>query len=105
MLGKPEPVVAGRRRNAAIALVIYTALAVAMFSSAWVHPTAWSVGMFADSQLMMWFLGWPPFAVTHGQTLVFTNYIDSPGGVTLMWNASLLLPGLVLGPLTQLAGF
>lgn len=101
----PDAVRPGRRRAAAVALTAYTILAVALFSSAWVHPRTLSVGMFADSQLMMWFLGWPPFAVTHGQNPVFTNYLDYPGGVNLMWNASLLLPALVLGPLTQLAGF
>src|SRR5580704_15157622 len=97
----------GHRGSAALALLIYTGLAVAMFYSTWVvHPTTWSIGgAYADSQEAMWFLGWPPFALTHGQSLVFTNYIDYPGGVNLLWNGSMLLVGLVLAPLTQLAGF
>ncbi len=95
----------GRRRSAAAALVIYTGLAVALFSRTWVHPTTWSVGRIGDAQQMMWFLAWPPFALTHGLNPIFTNYIDYPGGVNLMWNTSILLPGVVLGPLTQLAGF
>jgi hypothetical protein len=77
-----------------------------MFSSTWVHPTTWSIGAtYADSTEAMWFLGWPPFAITHGQSLAFTNYIDYPGGVNLMWNGSMFLTGLVLAPLTQLGGF
>jgi hypothetical protein len=95
----------GRRGSAAAALVIYTALAVALFSSTWVHPTSWSIGVVGDPQELMWFLSWPPFALTHGLNPLFTNHIDYPGGVNLMWNASLLLPATVLGPLTQVAGF
>ena len=94
----------GRRGSAAAALATYTGLAVALFSSTWVHPTTWSVGKFGDAQQMMWFLGWQPFAIIHGHNPIFTNYIDYPGGVNLMWNTSALLPAVVLGPLTQLAG-
>lgn len=94
----------GRRRGAAAALVIYTALAVAMFSSTWVHPTTWSVGVPGDAQEFIWFLSWPPFAITHGYNPLFTNYIDYPSGVNLMWNGSVLLPAVVLGPITNIGG-
>src|SRR3982074_1225462 len=94
----------GRRWSAAAALVIYTALAAAMFSSTWVHPATWSVGVPGDAREFVWFLSWPPFAVTHGDNPLFTNYIDYPGGVNLMWNGSVLLPAVVLGPLTNLGG-
>jgi hypothetical protein len=94
----------GRRGSAAAALVIYTALAVAMLSSTWVHPATWSVGVPGDAQEFVWFLSWPPFAVTHGDNPLFTNYIDYPGGVNLMWNGSVLLPAVLLGPLTNLGG-
>ena len=95
----------GRGWPAVAALAVYSCLAVAMFSSTWVHPTTSSVGLPGDPQQIMWFLSWPPFAITHGHNPLFTNYIDYPGGVNLMWNTAALLPGLVLGPLTSLAGF
>jgi hypothetical protein len=95
----------GRRGSAVAALATYAVLAVAMFSSTWIHPTNWWVGVSGDAQQFMWFLGWPPFAITHGLNPIFSNYGDYPGGVNLMWNASLLLPGVVLAPLTQLGGF
>jgi hypothetical protein len=95
----------GRRRSAVVALVIYATLAILLFSSTWVHPMSWSIGVVGDPQQLMWFLGWSPFALTHGQSPIFTDYIDYPGGVNLMWNASLLMPATALGPLTQLAGF
>src|SRR5487761_798796 len=101
----PTLVSTGRRGAAARALAAYIALAVALFSGAWVHPTTWSVGVFGDPQQIMWFIGWPPFALSHGLNPLFTNYIDYAGGANLMWNTSLLLPGLVLGPLTEAAGF
>lgn len=99
---------AGRRWSIPVALVVYTVMAIALFSSTWLHPTTSSVGGIAstqhDSELVMGFLAWPPFAITHGYNLFFTNYFDYPGGVNLMWNVSMLLPGVVLAPLTQAAG-
>src|SRR5438128_444098 len=53
----------------------------------------------------MWFLRWPSFALTHGQNPLFTNYIDYPAGVNLMWNTTALLPALALAPIGHLAGF
>ena len=63
------------------ALVIYTGLAVALFSGAWVTPTTSSLGLSGDAQQIIWFLGWPSFALAHGQNPLFTNYIDYPAGV------------------------
>jgi hypothetical protein len=97
-----------RRWGPAVALVVYTVMAFALFSATWVHPTTSSVGGIAntqpDSELVMGFLAWPPFAITRGHNLVFTNYLDYPSGVNLMWNVSMLLPGVVLAPLTQAMG-
>jgi len=87
------------------ALVIYTGLAVALFSGAWVAPTTSSLGLAGDPQEIIWFLRWPSFALTHGQNPLFTNYIDYPAGVNLMWNSSALLPALALAPIGYLAGF
>ena len=55
----------GRRGSAGAALVIYTALAVALFSSTWVHPTSWSIGVVGDPQELMWFLGCQALDLTH----------------------------------------
>ena len=87
------------------ALVIYTGLAVALFSGAWVAPTTSSLGLSGDAQQIIWFLGWPSFALAHGQNPLFTNYIDYPAGVNLMWNTTALVPALALAPIGHLAGF
>lgn len=96
---------AGSRRTAALViLLVYVAMAVALFSKTWVHPTSWSIGTTGDPQEIMWFLGWGSFAVTHGQNPLFSTFIDFPTGVNLMWNGSMILPSAVLTPVTLLGG-
>src|SRR5712692_1337620 len=93
------------RRAAAIALIVYGVLAVALFANTWMHPTTWSIGVnTGDPQQFMWFLSWPMFAISHRDNPLFTNYQFYPSGVNLMWNTSVLLPGLVLSPITRLGG-
>jgi hypothetical protein len=95
----------GPRAGAAIALGIYSAMAVGLFSNTWIHPTTWSIGVnTGDPQMFMWFLSWPPFAVANGLNPLFTDYQYFPGGVNLMWNTSMPLPALVLTPVTELGG-
>jgi len=105
----PPPVTRATNRRGAwwavAALFVYSCLAMGMFWTSWADPTKRSIGLAGDPQQIMWFLSWPIFAVTHGHNPLFTNYIDYPGGVNLMWNTAALLPGVVLGPLTHLAGF
>jgi hypothetical protein len=44
-------------------------------------------------------------AVSHGRLpSLATTGLNAPQGINLMWNASVLLPGVVLAPLTLLAG-
>ena len=95
----------GRPAAAAIALAVYALLAVALFSETWRHPTTWSIGVnTGDPQQFMWFLSWPGFAIPHGLNPLFTNYQFYPAGVNLMWSTSVLLPALVLNPITRFGG-
>jgi hypothetical protein len=52
----------------------------------------------------MWFLSWVPFAVTHGQNPLVSDYVDYPAGVNLMWNTALPLMGIILSPITRVFG-
>lgn len=91
--------------TSAIALAGYTVMAIALFSNTWIHPKTWSIGFkTGDPHFFMWSLSWPMFAVTHGDNPLFTNYMYYPAGVNLMWNTSILLPALVLSPVTWLGG-
>jgi hypothetical protein len=94
-----------RRPAAAVALAVYAILAVALFSDTWRHPATWSIGVnTGDPQFVMWILSWSMFAIAHGANPFFTNYQYYPAGVNLMWNGQMLLPALVLSPITWFGG-
>ena len=57
-----------------------------------------------DSAQEVWLLGWVPFALTHGHSLFYSNWILYPSGVNLMDNTSMPLLGLLATPVTLLAG-
>lgn len=93
-----------RLRPAPVALFGYLALAVLLFSRAWASPrTSW-IGDPGDPPKFMWYLRWNPYAVAHGMNPFFTHHIDSVHGVNLLWDTSIVLPSLVLAPVTYLLG-
>ncbi len=87
-----------------IALLVYLALAVAVFSNTWVSPTEHWIGGDPDPPLFVWHLRWLPFALAEGHNPLHSDYLNYPDGFNLMWNTSVLFPALVLAPLTLLAG-
>ena len=58
----------------------------------------------ADEPQTDWYLAWTPHAMATGQSPWTTDYLAVPDGVNLMWNTLMPLPGLILAPLTLLAG-
>jgi hypothetical protein len=84
-----------------VSLVVCLALSVAMFWHMWQDPTHRLLGSgLGDGALMMWFLRWTPAAIGHGMNPLFSDYLNFPTGVNVMWNTSLLLPGFLLAPIT-----
>lgn len=57
-----------------------------------------------DIGIIVWFLRWVPFALSHAQNPLITTYLDSPQGVNPMWNASMPLAGVVVWPITSSFG-
>ena len=57
-----------------------------------------------DMALFAWLMEWPPHAVAHGDNPWFTDALNAPTGVNLMWNNGMSLPALVLWPVTALFG-
>ena len=58
-----------------------------------------------DLDLGTWFLRYAATAVAHGRLpALVTTAMNAPQGINLMWNASFLLPGVLLAPLTLAAG-
>jgi hypothetical protein len=59
----------------------------------------------ADNDLMAWFVRYTADAVAHGHLpALVTTALNAPHGISLMWNNSILFPGVVLAPVTLLAG-
>jgi hypothetical protein len=86
-------------------LLVCLLLASLLFADNWAAPTTTSTGAgVGDGALMMWFLQWTPRALQDGLDPLFTTHLNVPDGVNVMWNTSLLLPGLVLAPVTVTFG-
>src|SRR5262249_38714702 len=65
------------------------------------HTQIWTCG---DTAQEVWFLGWVPFALFHGHSLFYTNWILYPAGVNLADNTAMTLLGILAAPVTVLAG-
>jgi hypothetical protein len=67
-------------------------------------PDRMVAGNPADIRLFTWYLEHDPVAVLHGHNPLLFSTMNAPAGVNAMWNTSLLLPALVMAPVTLLAG-
>ncbi|HEX8134182.1 MAG TPA: hypothetical protein VF880_12250 [Actinomycetes bacterium] len=82
-------------------LLVFLGLAMLQYAPAWSSPTTTTVrGGDGDAAIEIWFLRWIPYAFEHGRDLLFSDHLNVPNGVNLMWNASLPLLGFTLAPLT-----
>ena len=97
-----------RARNWApwLVLACYLLAAAAMTWRLWVDPASREQsGDVHDIDLFAWFLRYEATAISHGHLPpLVTTALNAPQGINLMWNTSLLLPGILLTPLTLLAG-
>ena len=99
---------ADRLRRAAppvLALAGFLALAVWLLGSTWRAPTTRTLGgALGDPGVFTWFLRWTPFAVGRHISPFYSDWLNHPAGVNLMWNTWVPLPGLLLAPLTHAFG-
>jgi hypothetical protein len=72
----------------------------------WIDPAGrMQAGDARDVDLFAWFLRYSATAVSHGRLpALFTTALNAPRGVNMMWNTAFLLPGILLTPVTLLAG-
>jgi hypothetical protein len=84
----------------------YVLGAVLVTSRLWADPVRRAqVGDVQDVNLFAWFMRYEATAIAHGRLPALTTAaLNPPHGVSLMWNTSLLLPGVLLAPVTLLAG-
>jgi hypothetical protein len=102
----PRPVAPSERSRAVAAalLLLYVALAVAIFEVAWRRPGDTFPGDRGDPVFFIWCLGWVPHQVLQLGNPFFTTDLNHPFGVNLMWNTSMVFPALVLAPITLAFG-
>ena len=77
-----------------------------MTARLWADPAGrLQIGDPHDVDLFTWYMRYAATAISHGRLpALVTTALNPPQGVNLMWNTSFLLPGIVLTPVTLLAG-
>jgi hypothetical protein len=94
------------RRAVTLVLAVYLLAAIAVTARLWVDPASRMVaGNPHDTDFFAWFLRYAAAAVAHGRLpALVTAAMNAPQGINVMWNTSLLLPGVLLTPVTLLLG-
>ena len=94
------------RRAVVLAGVYYLLAALAVTLWLWRDPASRTVaGNPNDADQFAWFFRYDATALAHLRLPdLVTTAMNAPQGVNLMWNTPLLLPGLLLAPVTLLAG-
>jgi hypothetical protein len=89
----------------AVVLACYLALALGITWSWWT-PLGQRITAIngTDMTLFAWLLTATPHALATGQFPLFTDRMNFPAGVNLMWNNGMALPGIVFAPVTWLFG-
>ncbi len=88
-----------------MAFCSYLPIAALAYWPVWVH---WSSSLNGcncwDQVQQQWFVQWVQSALGHGHSVLYTNAIYVPGGINLMWNASVIALGFLFSPLTATIG-
>jgi len=94
------------RREFTLVAACYVLAAIAVTALLWKDPASRMVaGDTPDTDQAAWWLRYTALAVTHWHLpALVTTSMNVPTGVNLMWNNALLVPGLVLSPVTVLFG-
>ena len=93
-------------RAAWLVVSCYLLGALLVTARLWGDPAGrMQVGDTQDVNLFAWWLHYSAAAVAHGRLpALVTTAMGAPRGVNVMWNTSYLLPGMLLSPVTLLAG-
>jgi hypothetical protein len=93
----------------ALILLCYALIAIWLTKGMWAAPSrnlpTTGGSVMPDVTLSAWFLRYIALAVSHGHLpALTTSALNWPQGINLMWNTSLLLPGVLLTPVTLIWG-
>ncbi len=96
----------GDRRAVTLAAVYYLLAALAVTLWLWRDPASRTVaGNPNDADQYTWFFRYDATAIAHGHLpALVTTAMNAPQGVNAMWNTFMLLPGVLLAPVTLLFG-
>jgi hypothetical protein len=94
------------RRTLTLAAVYYLLAALAVTLWLWRDPASRTVaGNANDADQFAWFFRYDATAVAHLRLpALVTTAMNAPQGVNVMWNTFMLLPGVLLAPVTLLFG-
>ncbi|GAC1439605.1 MAG: hypothetical protein NVS3B26_03050 [Mycobacteriales bacterium] len=92
------------RLGSATAPLTYLWLAALLHAGAFVDLGRRTLCPCGDEPQTDWYLAWTPHSLAVGRSPWTTDYLAVPGGVNLMWNTLMPLPGVLSSPLTLLAG-
>jgi len=84
----------------------YLAAAMVVTWRLWADPASRvAAGNVPDADAFAWFLRYDATAIAHGRLpSLVTTALNAPQGVNVMWNNFMLLPGVVLAPVTLAFG-
>jgi hypothetical protein len=87
-------------------MACYLALAIAVTWRLWADPASRTVaGNPGDADLFAWYMRYAANALGHGRLPgLVTTTLNAPSGINLMWNSSMLLPCILLTPVTLAFG-
>src|ERR1035437_417518 len=80
-------------------LLLYGVVAVLLTLNAWQSPATTWIGGCCDPEQAMWYLRWGPYAISHLSDPFFTQQLNAPAGVNLMWNVPFLIVSVVASPI------
>jgi hypothetical protein len=94
------------RRTVTLAAVYYLLAALAITLWLWRDPASRTVaGNPNDTDQFAWFFRYDATAIAHHRIpALVTTAMNAPQGVNVMWNTFMLLPGVLLAPVTLLFG-
>jgi hypothetical protein len=97
---------AAPRRTVTLAAVYYLLAALAVTLWLWRDPASRTVaGNPNDTDQFAWFFRYDATAIAHARLpALVTAAMNAPQGVNVMWNTFMLLPGVLLAPVTLLFG-
>jgi hypothetical protein len=93
------------RRATAVAAGIYLLASITLWWGIWsTHPTATTTCGCGDAARFLWFFEWPSFALTHGHSLLYSQWLFHPTGINLLNDTSVVGLGFALTPITLAFG-